>query len=156
MSSTVDPHRNLLEAVIATDHLELGGVLIELGRHPGTPRVMEELVADMDRRTRVHMAVVERVLLPALAVGERDQIVDEVLANHDRIRHDLDELHAPRGVRADAVRDLEVDLADQVAFEDGVLVPAIEEELDDRAVDSLAFQYSRLADTGITSPAPPP
>jgi hypothetical protein len=155
VSTITDPHRNLLEAVIATDHLELGGVLVELGRLPETPQVIDQLVADMDRRARVHMAVVERVLLPALVVGEREEIVEEVLSNHDRVRHDLDGMVAPDNGLAAAVRDLEVDLADQVAFEDGVLVPAIEEELDERAVEGLAFRYSKLADTGVTTPAPP-
>jgi hypothetical protein len=116
---------------------------------------MDELVSDVDRRTRVHMAVVERVLLPALAVRERDEIVEEVLANHRRVRADLDLLSTPDRDRVEVVRDLEVDLADQIAFEDGVLVPAIEEHLDRATTEGLAFEYSRLADTGVTTPAPP-
>jgi GTPase len=116
---------------------------------------MEELMADMDRRTRVHMAVVERVLLPSLVVAERTEIIDEVLANHGRVRHDLDALVDHAGGIDEAVRDLEADLADQVAFEDGVLVPALEEQLNERATDGLAFEFSRVADTGVTTPAPP-
>jgi len=155
--SLVDPQRNLLHEVVGADHQGLGSLLVELGRTPPTPGVIAELVADVDHRARVHMAVVERVLLPALGEGGHARIVEEVVANHDVVRHDLDRLVHPGDDREGAVRDLECDLAEQVAYEDDVVLPAVEAVAGSDGTDGLAFAYSRLADCGVrTPPAPAP
>ncbi|HEY6532411.1 MAG TPA: hemerythrin domain-containing protein [Acidimicrobiales bacterium] len=153
--SIVDPHRNLLEAVVAADHQGLGSVLVELGRTPETPGVVAELLADVDHRVRVHMAVVERVLLPPLTGEQRGHIADQVVANHDLVRRDLARLHERDRDTRTAVRDLESDLADQVAYEDGVVVPAVEDAVGLQGADGLAFAYSRMIDSGVSSPAGP-
>jgi hypothetical protein len=148
--SLVDPHRNLLHEVVGTDHLCLAGLLVELGHTPPTPGVMAELIADVDHRARVHMAVVERVLLPALGEGDGRSIVDQVVANHDLVRHDLDRLVRPGADAVDAVWSLEHDLAEQVAYEDDVVLPAVEAAAGSDGTDGLAFAYSRLADAGVS------
>jgi len=142
---------NMLEAVIANDHLVLGGLLIELSRGPDTPGVMKDLVATMHHRERVHMAVVEQVLLPVLAEGDERSLVEEAVTNHDLVRRHLDELaHSDQFHRSEAVHQLEDDLADQFAFETGVLVPAVEHTpIADPG--NLAFQLSQLTAAGLSS-----
>jgi hypothetical protein len=154
--SLVDPHRNLLHEVVSADHLGLESLLAELGRVPPTPGVMAELVADVDHRARVHMAVVERILLPALGPDGHGPIVEEVVANHDLVRRDLDLLAHPDDDRGTAVRHLEADLAEQVAYEDDVVLPAVEAAVGGDGTDGLAFAYSQMADSGVSSRAGPP
>ena len=138
---------NMLEAVIANDHLVLGGLLVELSRGPDTPGVMKDLVATMHHRERVHMAVVEQVLLPVLAEGDERSLVEQTVTNHDLVRRHLDELaRSDRFHRSDVVHQLEDDLADQFAFETGMLIPAVE-RTPVADPDSLGFQLS-AADRG--------
>ncbi len=147
-SDTAD--RNMLEAVITNDHLVLGGLLVELSRTPDTPGVMAGLAATMVQRERVHMAVVEQVLFPVLAEGNDYSVVEAVVTNHQVVRQHLDQLvHGDRAHRYEAVRQLEDDLADQFAFESGVLVPAVEQA---PAADPghLGFQLSRLTAAGLS------
>jgi len=142
---------NLLEAVIANDHLVLGGLLVELSRGPDTPGVMEDLAATMHHRERVHMAVVERVLLPVLAESDERSLVEQTVTGHEVVRRRLDELaHSDRLHRSEVVHQLEDDLADQFAFETGVLIPAIEHT---PVADpgNLGFQLSALTAAGLSS-----
>lgn len=143
--------QNLLEAVIANDHLVLGGLLVELSRCPDTPGVMADLMATIDHRERVHMAVVEQVLIPVLADGHGHSVVEQVVTNHQRVRGDLDLLaRSDEHHRPDVVHQLEDDLADQFAYESGVLIPAVEHA---PAADpgSLGFRLSRLTAAGLSS-----
>jgi hypothetical protein len=142
---------NLLSALLANDHLAIGGLLVELAREPATPGVQGELAATLDHQARVHMAAVERVLVPALAHADQVDVVEEVTTNHEQVRRHLTELadrHAPHGV---AVRRLEEDLAEQFAFEEGVLAPALVERLDGRSLEGLGFAFSEAADTGVVA-----
>jgi hypothetical protein len=142
---------NMLEAVIANDHLVLGGLLVELSREPDTPGVMDHLVATIHHRERVHMAVVERVLFPVLAEGDERTVVEQAVSNHELVRSHLEVLaHGDRAGRSMAVRQLEEDLADQFAFETGVLVPAVEHT---PVADpgNLGFRLSQLTACGLSS-----
>ena len=141
----------MLEAVIANDHLVLGGLLVELSRWPDTPGVMKDLVATMHHRERVHMAVVEQVLLPVLAEGDERSLVEQTVTNHELVRRHLDELaRSDRFHRSDVVHQLEDDLADQFAFETGMLIPAVE-RTPVADPDSLGFQLSQLTAAGLSS-----
>jgi hypothetical protein len=145
----VDP--NMLEAVIANDHLVLGGLLIELSREPDTPGVMDDLVTTMHHRERVHMAVVEQVLFPVLAEGGERALVEQAVSNHELVRRHLEALaHGDRDGRSMAVRQLEEDMADQFAFEVGALIPAVEHT---PVADpgNLGFQLSELTACGLSS-----
>jgi hypothetical protein len=151
-SDPTDPaDPNMLEAVIANDHLVLGGLMVELSRCPDTPGVMDDLVSTMDHRERVHMAVVEHVLFPVLSEGNEYAVVEQVVTNHQRIRHDL-ELLTQSDVRhrPDVLGQLEDDMADQFAYEDGVVIPAVEHA---PAVDPgfLGHQLSQLTAAGLSS-----
>jgi len=142
---------NLLEAVIANDHLVLGGLLVELSRGPDTPGVMEDLAATMHHRERVHMAVVERVLLPVLVGGDERSLIEQTVTNHSLVRRHLDQLaHSDRLRRSEVVQQLEEDLADQFALETGVLIPAVEHT---PVADpgNLGFRLSALTAAGLSS-----
>jgi hypothetical protein len=145
------PEANLLDAVVANDHLVLGGLLVELGRTPPTPGTVPQLTRDIDRHTRVHMAVVERLLLPILQEGASADAVAAANANHELVRGHLDDLTGGGRALDEALPELEASLADQFAFEDGVLLPAISSGSSDRELERLGFRYSELADSGVVS-----
>lgn len=142
---------NMLEAVIANDHLVLGGLLVELSREPDTPGVMDDLVATMHHRERVHMAVVERVLFPVLTEGDERAVIEQAVAGHEHVRSHLEMLaHGDRDGRSMAVHQLEEDLADQFAFESSVLIPAVEHTpIADPG--NLGLQLSQLTAAGLSS-----
>jgi Hemerythrin HHE cation binding domain len=149
-SATIEPQPNVLVAVVANDHLALSGLLVEFCRMPSTPAVTDDLELTLDRRLRVHLAVCEHLLFPELASRRGDDPVDAALANHARLRAVLDSLSHPSGEElGDLCSELEEALADHIALEEDVVLPALQDEVGDRDMARLGFEFSHLADTGL-------
>jgi iron-sulfur cluster repair protein YtfE (RIC family) len=139
--------------VIAADHLELSQLVVEISRQPPTPGVVPGLLSTLDHRARVHLAVCERLVFPVLDAAGRGDLADRVADDHGELRSRLRSLVDAGTVEGDALGSFEAELADHIAFEEEVVVPAVD-DAGGRDVAGLGSRFSDLADTELTVPTP--
>jgi hypothetical protein len=140
---------NLLDKVIANDHLALGGLVTEISRNPPTERVLDELVAGLARRLRVHLAVGEHLLFPLLIPSER-AVVEQAGADHARLRASLAALRTSPDRDVAALHDA---LVSHVTFEETVVLP-LAATRPDANLQGLGFAFSQWSDAGLNVPPP--
>ena len=150
MHSIAGPLGQPLDAVLATDNLELRALVIEISRHPPTPGVVRELVVTLDRRVRIHLAVCEHLLFPILETSGRADVIDRASADHQGLRTQLHGIVDAGESAAPAFEGFEVRLADHIAFEEELLVPAIHEAAGHDA-EGLGHRFSTLAACGLST-----
>lgn len=152
MSRAFQPFGWSIGAVLHNDHSELTNLVEELARRPDTPGVVRDLAVTLDRRASVHLAVSERLLLPCLDGCGRDDLVEAIVGDDDRLRARLGAAVGPDDP-PDALEVLAQALAEHIRFEEEVVVPALG-AVGTAECDALGLRFSKLADSGYGSSRP--